>query len=179
MKVIISSIDYILNFSTANSLTALLFGNSCCAIELSHIPFSQNYTAGINVSDFKNSPKHADLLICAGPVNVKSASYLIDTYNQMPEPRYIIAVGACACLGGMFSDSYASIKGIDSILPVDIYLPGCPPRPEAILDAVKSLKKRIKLEAGMSKNDSKTCDSTALTLCAGVKDLNIEHSGVK
>lgn len=143
MNVIISTIDRILNFGKANSLQALLFGTSCCSNELLQKAFSDYdfSSCGLEISDI--SPKQADLLICTGAITAKMAPNLIKIYEQMPEPKYVIAFGSCSISGGAFYNSYNVIQGTDKILPVDIYLPGCPPKPEDLIDAVKKLKKGI------------------------------------
>lgn len=147
MNVIISSIDYILNWSRANSLWPLTFATSCCGIELMQTSASNFDIARFGSEVFRSSPRQADLLICAGTITHKMAPALLKLYNQMPEPKYVIAMGACACGGGMFSESYSVVNGIDKIIPVDIYLPMCPPKPEALLDAIVKLQKNIMKES--------------------------------
>ena len=91
----------------------------------------------------KGSPRHADVLVCSGPVTRQSEARLLRTYEQMPEPKFVVALGACAISGGAFYDCYNTLGGIDSVLPVDVYIPGCPPRPEAIVDGVRVLLARV------------------------------------
>ncbi len=147
MGIIVSSIDYILNNARANSLWPLTFATSCCGIEMMQTVASDNDIARFGSEVFRGSPRQADLLICAGTITHKMAPVLLRLYEQMAEPKYVIAMGACTCGGGMFCDtSYSVIKGIDKIIPVDIYLPMCPPRPEALLDAIRKLQKKIKSE---------------------------------
>ena len=132
MNVIVSSIDFILNWGRANSLWPLTFATSCCGIEMMQASAANFDIARYGSEVFRGSPRQADLLICAGTITHKMAPALLKLYKQMPEPKYVIAMGACACGGGMFAnDSYSVVKGIDKIIPVDIYLPMCPPRPEA------------------------------------------------
>ena len=148
MGIIVSSIDYILNNARANSLWPLTFATSCCGIEMMHTVASDNDIARFGSEVFRGSPRQADLLICAGTITHKMAPVLLRLYEQMAEPKYVIAMGACTCGGGMFCDtSYSVIKGIDKIIPVDIYLPMCPPKPEALLDAIQKLQKKIKKES--------------------------------
>lgn len=148
MNVIVTSIDYILNWSRANSLWPLTFATSCCGIEMMQTVASNNDIARFGSEVFRGSPRQADLLICAGTITHKMAPVLLRLYEQMPEPKYVIAMGACTCGGGMFADSsYSVVKGIDKIIPVDIYLPMCPPKPEALLDAIRKLQKNIKKES--------------------------------
>ncbi len=148
MNIIISTVDYILNWSRANSLWPFTFATSCCGIELMQTTASNNDIARFGSEVFRNSPRQADLLICAGTINHKMAPVLLKLYRQMAEPKYVIAMGACACGGGMFyNNTYAVVNGIDKIIPVDIYLPMCPPRPEALIDAIRKLQKKIKKES--------------------------------
>ena len=152
MNIVVTSIDYILNWSRANSLWPLTFATSCCGIEMMQTVASDNDIARFGSEVFRGSPRQADLLICAGTITHKMAPVLLKLYQQMPEPKYVIAMGACTCGGGMFADtSYSVVNGIDKILPVDIYLPMCPPRPEALLDALQKLQKRIKKESIISR----------------------------
>lgn len=152
MSFIITSIDYILNQSRANSLWPLTFATSCCGIEMMQTVASDNDIARFGSEVFRGSPRQADLLICAGTITHKMAPVLLRLYEQMAEPKYVIAMGACTCGGGMFCDnSYSVIRGIDKIVPVDVYLPMCPPRPEALLDAVRKLQKKIVTEESILK----------------------------
>ena len=147
MNVIVTSIDYILNWSRANSLWPLTFATSCCGIEMMQTVASNNDISRFGSEIFRGSPRQADLLICAGTITHKMAPALLRLYEQMPEPKYVIAMGACTCGGGMFAEtSYSVIKGIDKIIPVDIYLPMCPPKPESLIDAIRKLQKEIKKE---------------------------------
>ena len=148
MNVVVTSIDYILNWSRANSLWPLTFATSCCGIEMMQTVASNNDISRFGSEIFRGSPRQADLLICAGTITHKMAPALMRLYEQMPEPKYVIAMGACTCGGGMFNEtSYSVVKGIDKIIPVDIYLPMCPPTPEALLDAIRKLQKQIKKES--------------------------------
>ncbi len=148
MGFFVTSIDYILNNARANSLWPLTFATACCGIEMMQTVASDNDIARFGSEVFRGSPRQADLLICAGTITHKMAPVLLRLYEQMPEPKYVIAMGACTCGGGMFCDtSYSVIKGIDKIIPVDIYLPMCPPRPEALLDAIRKLQDKIKKES--------------------------------
>ena len=152
MNIVVTSIDYILNWSRANSLWPLTFATSCCGIEMMQTVASDNDIARFGSEVFRGSPRQADLLICAGTITHKMAPVLLKLYQQMPEPKYVIAMGACTCGGGMFADtSYSVVNGIDKILPVDIYLPMCPPRPEALLVALQKLQKMIKKESIISR----------------------------
>ena len=144
MGFFVTSIDWVLNNARANSLWPLTFATSCCGIEMMHTVASDNDIARFGSEVFRGSPRQADLLICAGTITHKMAPVLLRLYEQMAEPKYVIAMGACTCGGGMFCDnSYSVIRGIDKIIPVDIYLPQCPPKPEALIDAVRKLQKKI------------------------------------
>ena len=148
MNVIVTSIDYILNWSRATSLWPLTFATSCCGIEMMQTVASNNDISRFGSEIFRGSPRQADLLICAGTITHKMAPALLRLYEQMPEPKYVIAMGACTCGGGMFADtSYSVVKGVDKIIPVDIYLPMCPPKPESLLDAIRNLQEKIKTES--------------------------------
>ena len=154
MNVIVTSIDYILNWGRANSLWPLTFATSCCGIEMMQTVASNNDIARFGSEIFRGSPRQADLLICAGTITHKMAPALLRLYEQMPEPKYVIAMGACTCGGGMFAEtSYSVIKGIDKIIPVDIYLPMCPPKPESLLDAISKLQKKIRKESILDRKD--------------------------
>ena len=154
MNVIVTSIDYILNWSRANSLWPLTFATSCCGIEMMQTVASNNDIARFGSEVFRGSPRQADLLICAGTITYKMAPVLQRLYEQMAEPKYVIAMGACTCGGGMFAEtSYSVVKGIDKIIPVDIFLPMCPPKPESLLDAIKKLQKKIKTETITSRKE--------------------------
>ena len=148
MNIILSSVDYILNWGRSNSLWPFTFATSCCGIELMQTSASNFDIARFGSEVFRATPRQADLLICAGTITHKMAPALLKLYKQMPEPKYVIAMGACACGGGMFAeDSYSVVKGIDRIIPVDIYLPMCPPKPEALLDSIIKLQKKIRTES--------------------------------
>ena len=154
MGIILTSIDYVLNNSRANSLWPLTFATSCCGIEMMHTVASDIDIARFGSEVFRGSPRQADLLICAGTVTHKMAPVLLRLYQQMAEPKYVIAMGACTCGGGMFAEtSYSVVNGIDKILPVDIYLPMCPPRPEALIDAIRKLQTKIKKESVTSRKE--------------------------
>lgn len=164
MNIIVSTVDYILNWSRANSLWPFTFATSCCGIELMQTTASDNDIARFGSEVFRNSPRQADLMICAGTITHKMAPVLLRLYHQMAEPKYVIAMGACACGGGMFCDNnYAVVKGIDRIIPVDIYLPMCPPRPEALIDAIRKLQENIKKESITKRKEFLKKHSSRLT----------------
>lgn len=184
MNVIVSSIDFILNWGRANSLWPLTFATSCCGIEMMQASAANFDIARYGSEVFRGSPRQADLLICAGTITHKMAPALLKLYKQMPEPKYVIAMGACACGGGMFAnDSYSVVKGIDKIIPVDIYFPMCPPRPEALFDAILKLQKNIKKESILNRENLIAKHETLLKpekeLLVLDNDLNIEYWGVE
>ncbi|MFA7658193.1 MAG: NADH-quinone oxidoreductase subunit B family protein [Candidatus Gastranaerophilaceae bacterium] len=146
MNVIISSIDFIYNWARSNSIWPMTFATSCCGIEMMQTSAANFDIARFGSEVFRATPRQADLLICAGTITHKMAPALLKLYQQMPEPKYVIAMGVCTCGGGMFTDSYSVVNGIDKIIPVDIYLPMCPPKPEALLDSLIKLQKEIRKE---------------------------------
>ena len=183
MNVVVTSIDYILNWSRANSLWPLTFATSCCGIEMMQTVASNNDIARFGSEIFRGSPRQADLLICAGTITHKMAPALLRLYEQMPEPKYVIAMGACTCGGGMFAEtSYSVVKGVDKIIPVDIYLPMCPPKPESLLDAIRQLQKDIKKESILTRKDFVEKHSSSLKESCGLlveEELSITKLGVE
>lgn len=182
MNVIVTSIDYILNWSRANSLWPLSFATSCCGIEMMQTVASNNDIARFGSEIFRGSPRQADLLICAGTITHKMAPALLRLYEQMPEPKYVIAMGACTCGGGMFKNtSYSVVNGIDKIIPVDIYLPMCPPKPESLIDAIRKLQNNIKRESILNRKEFMYNHKIELKEHCGLlveDDLNITEIGV-
>ncbi len=146
-NVILTSLDDLHNWARLSSLWPLLYGTACCFIEFAALIGSRFDFDRFGLVP-RSSPRQADLLIVAGTVTMKMAPALVRLYEQMPEPKYVIAMGACTITGGMFSaDSTTAVRGVDKLIPVDLYLPGCPPRPEAIFDAVVKLRKKVGNEA--------------------------------
>ena len=156
MGIIVTTIDYVLNWGRSNSIWPLTFATSCCGIEMICSTTSSFDISRFGSEVFRASPRQADLLICAGTITHKMAPVLLRLYQQMPEPKYVIAMGACTCGGGMFStpeDSYAVVRGIDKILPVDIFIPMCPPKPEALFDGIIKLQKNIRKESILTRKE--------------------------
>ncbi|MBF2067227.1 MAG: NADH dehydrogenase subunit K [Calothrix sp. C42_A2020_038] len=142
-NVILTTVDDLYNWARLSSLWPLLFGTACCFIEFAALIGSRFDFDRFGLIP-RSSPRQADLIITAGTITMKMAPQLVRLYEQMPEPKYVIAMGACTITGGMFSvDSPSAVRGVDKLIPVDVYLPGCPPRPEAIIDAIIKLRKKI------------------------------------
>ncbi|WP_440871073.1 NADH-quinone oxidoreductase subunit B [Thermodesulfovibrio yellowstonii] len=142
---IITTIDKIASWGRRSSLWPLTFGLACCAIEMMAAGASHYDLDRFGVI-FRASPRQADVMIVAGTVSKKMAPVVVNLYHQMPEPRYVIAMGSCACSGGIFN-TYSTVQGVDEILPVDVYIPGCPPRPEALIEGILNLQEKIKNES--------------------------------
>lgn len=140
-------VDKVANWARSNSVWPLTFGTSCCAIEMMSVGMSAFDISRFGSEVFRATPRQADMIITAGTITRKMAPALITLYEQLPEPKYVIAMGACTITGGMFNDSYSVVQGVDRIIPVDVYLPGCPPRPEGILDALLKLQAKIRTES--------------------------------
>lgn len=142
-NVILTTVDDLYNWARLSSLWPLLFGTACCFIEFAALIGSRFDFDRFGLVP-RSSPRQADLIITAGTITMKYAPILVRLYEQMPEPKYVIAMGACTITGGMFSmDSPTAVRGVDKLIPVDVYIPGCPPRPEAIIDAIIKLRKKI------------------------------------
>jgi len=152
-SVILTTFHDFTNWIRLSSLWPLLYGTSCCFIEFASLIGSRFDFDRYGLVP-RSSPRQADLIITAGTVTMKMAPSLVRLYEQMPEPKYVIAMGACTITGGMFStDSYSTVRGVDKLIPVDVYLPGCPPKPEAIIDAVIKLRKKVGQETAHEKKN--------------------------
>ncbi len=140
-----TQLDWILDLARANSLWPLTFGLACCAIEMMATGASRFDMARFGCEVFRPSPRQCDVMIVSGTVNLKMAPAVITLYDQMPEPKWVIAMGNCAISGGpfVFPGQYAVVEGVDTLIPVDVYVPGCPPRPEALLEGFLSLEEKI------------------------------------
>jgi len=137
--------DWLVNWGRKNSLWPMPLGLSCCGIELMALLGPKFDVARFGAEAARFTPRQCDMLLVCGTVTWKMAEAVRVIYDQMPEPKWVMAVGVCASSGGMY-DSYSVVQGVDSILPVDVYVPGCPPRPDAIIDAILKLQKRIERE---------------------------------
>src|SRR3954469_15335031 len=141
--ILLTSMEELYNWGRSHSVWPLQFGLACCAIEMIAASMARFDIARFGSEVFRPSPRQADLLIVSGTVTKKMAPQVVRLWNQMPEPKYCIAMGACAISGGPFKQGYNVLKGIDRYIPVDIYIPGCPPRPEALLNGLMQLQKKI------------------------------------
>ena len=140
---LLTTVEKLANQARANSLWPATFGLACCAIEMMATGAGRYDLARFGMEVFRASPRQADLMIVAGRVSQKMAPVLRQIYDQMPEPKWVLSMGVCASSGGMFNN-YAIVQGVDHVVPVDMYLPGCPPRPEMLLDAILKLHAKIK-----------------------------------
>jgi NADH-quinone oxidoreductase subunit B len=140
--ILLTSVESLAGYVRKNSLWPATFGLACCAIEMMATGAGRYDLARFGMEVFRASPRQADLMIVAGRVSQKMAPVLRQIYDQMPEPKWVIAMGVCASSGGMFNN-YAIVQGVDHVVPVDMYLPGCPPRPEMLIDAILKLHDKI------------------------------------
>ncbi len=142
---IVTSVDWAINWARRNSLWPMTFGLACCAIEMMDFGASRYDADRFGSGAFRATPRQADLMIVAGTVTYKMASRLRRLYHQMPEPKYVMAMGACTVGGGpYFKYGYHVVKGVDLVVPVDVYIPGCPPRPEALIEGLMRLQDKIR-----------------------------------
>ena len=142
-QIAITSLDKIYNWGRRSSVWPMVFGLACCAIEMIATAASRYDIARFGMEVFRASPRQADLMIVSGTVTKKMIPTIVRLYNQMPEPKYVLAMGACASGGGPFKEGYNVVSGVDKFVPVDVYVPGCPPTPQALLHGLMTLQKKI------------------------------------
>lgn len=157
-NVVVDCLDHLINQARSNSLWPLTFATSCCGIEFMAVGAARYDFARFGFEVTRASPRQADIIMVAGTITHKMAPVLKRLYDQMPDPKYVVAVGGCAICGGPFKKSYHVLQGVDKILPVDVYIPGCPPRPEALLYGMMQLQRKVKLEkffGGVNRKEKK------------------------
>jgi len=163
-SIITTRVDAMVNWARESSLWPMIFGTACCAIEFMGVTASKYDLARFGAEAIRFSPRQADLMIVAGTITYKQGPVLKQIYDQMSEPKWVIAMGACASSGG-FYDNYTTMQGIDEIIPVDVYVAGCPPRPEALLDAIIQIQGIISNNGRTKGLQTMCCNENACTPC--------------
>ena len=156
--VITVKLDAVINWARKSSMWPATFGLACCAIEMMNSVSARNDLSRFGAETFRASPRQADVMIVSGRVSRKMAPALRRIYDQMPEPKWVISMGACATSGGVF-DNYAIVQGVDKIVPVDVYIPGCPPRPEMLIHAIMMLQEKVMNESVKDRRDTYEAES--------------------
>lgn len=156
-NILVTTVDSVINWARRASLWPVTFGLACCAFEMIATAASRFDISRFGMEVFRPSPRQADLLIVSGTLTWKMAPVLKRIYSQMAEPKWVIAMGSCAISGGVFHRSYSVVPGVNRIVPVDVYIPGCPPRPEALLNGIQKLYEKIQRQS-IAKNDRTSLD---------------------
>ena len=182
-NVVLGSLDAAINWGRSNSPWSLTFGTSCCGIEFMAIGCARYDMARFGWEVTRNSPRQADLIMCAGTITNKMAPVFKRLYDEMAEPKYVVAVGGCTISGGPFKKSYCVVRGINEIVPVDVYIPGCPPRPESIIYGMMQLQRKIKVEkffggANHKMNDAEREESMSRGGLHGLSNANFSHEKI-
>lgn len=157
-NILTTTLNTMVNWARKSALWPMPFGLACCAIEMMAVVAPRYDLARFGAEVFRFSPRQSDLMIVAGTLTYKMAPVARRIYDQMPEPKWVIAMGACAVSGGVFN-TYSVVQGLDQVMPVDVYLPGCPPRPEALIHAIMEIQKKIEKESFISKTTTDTAKS--------------------
>jgi len=175
-NVLLTRLDEIVNWARRNSIFPLTFGLACCAIEMMSAAASRFDLARFGMEVFRASPRQADLMIVAGRVSKKMAPVLRQIYDQMPAPKWVVSMGACASCGGIFNN-YAIVQGVDQIVPVDVYVPGCPPSPDALIYALIKLQQKIRTQRlGMLLELKPRAETPALEQRDGARSIEDSHA---
>ncbi|BCW95611.1 MAG: NADH-quinone oxidoreductase subunit B family protein [Fimbriimonadales bacterium] len=176
-NVLVTRLDEVVNWARRNSIFPLTFGLACCAIEMMASAASRFDLARFGMEVFRASPRQADLMIVAGRVSKKMAPVLRQIYDQMPAPKWVVSMGACASCGGIFNN-YAIVQGVDQIVPVDVYVPGCPPSPDALIYALIKLQQKIRTQRlGMLLELKPRTETPALESGDGTRAIESHASG--
>lgn len=157
-NILTTTLNTMVNWARKSALWPMPFGLACCAIEMMAVVAPRYDLARFGAEVFRFSPRQSDLMIVAGTLTYKMAPVARRIYDQMPEPKWVIAMGACAVSGGVFN-TYSVVQGLDQVMPVDVYLPGCPPRPEALIHAIMEIQKKIGKESFINKTTADTAKS--------------------
>ncbi|MHB0867396.1 MAG: NADH-quinone oxidoreductase subunit B [Thermoleophilia bacterium] len=146
-NILTTTTDWLFNWARANSLWPFTFGLACCTIEMMATAMPRHDMARFGMEVFRATPRQADVMIVNGTITEKMAPVMVHLYHQMAEPRWVVAMGACASSGGMFWDSYNVVQGAEMLVPVDVYIPGCPPRPQALIYGMMQLQQKVRMES--------------------------------